>query len=107
MHQYFEFYVKTLKKKNIFQHCLKVHIYFHFQERQVIVASTFEDTSNLLKLNCSEKGSIHKAHFPWVYSPKIASKLTSIVTILTSISLAGEYIFQVLAQYLRVLPQYL
>ena len=31
---------------------------------------------------------------------KIALKLTSIVTILTSITLAGEHIFQVLAQYL-------
>ena len=31
---------------------------------------------------------------------KIASKLTSIVTILASIALAGEHIFQVLAQYL-------
>ena len=31
---------------------------------------------------------------------KIASKLTSIVTILASITLAGEHIFQVLAQYL-------
>ena len=30
---------------------------------------------------------------------KIASKLTSIVTILASITLAGEHIFQVLAQY--------
>ena len=30
---------------------------------------------------------------------KIASKLTSIVTILVSITLAGEHIFQVLAQY--------
>ena len=31
---------------------------------------------------------------------KIASKLTSIVTILTSIAFAGEHIFQVLGQYL-------
>ena len=31
---------------------------------------------------------------------QIASKLTSIVTILASIALAGEHIFQVLAQYL-------
>ena len=31
---------------------------------------------------------------------KIASKLTSIVTILANIVLAGEHIFQVLAQYL-------
>ena len=31
---------------------------------------------------------------------KIASKLTSIVTILANISLAGEHIFQVLGQYL-------
>ena len=30
---------------------------------------------------------------------KIASKLPSIVTILSSIALAGEHIFQVLAQY--------
>ena len=30
---------------------------------------------------------------------KITSKLTSIVTILASITLAGEHIFQVLAQY--------
>ena len=30
---------------------------------------------------------------------KIASKLTSIVTILASITLAGEHIFQVLGQY--------
>ena len=30
---------------------------------------------------------------------KIASKLTSIVTILANIALAGEHIFQVLAQY--------
>ena len=38
---------------------------------------------------------------------KIASKLTSIVTILVNISLAGDHIFQVLAQYSWVLPQYL
>ena len=38
---------------------------------------------------------------------KIASKLTSIVTILANIALAGEHIFQVLAQYSWVLPQYL
>ena len=38
---------------------------------------------------------------------KIASKLTSIVTILENIALAGGHIFQVLAQYLWVLPQYL
>ena len=38
---------------------------------------------------------------------KIASKLTSIVTILANIALAGERIFQVLGQYLCVLPQYL
>ena len=38
---------------------------------------------------------------------KIASKLTRIVTILASITLAGEHIFQVLAQYSWVLPQYL
>ena len=31
---------------------------------------------------------------------KIATKVTSIVTILTNIALAGEQIFQVLAQYL-------
>ena len=31
---------------------------------------------------------------------KIASKLTSIVTIIANIALAGEHIFQVLAQYL-------
>ena len=30
---------------------------------------------------------------------KIASKLTSILTILTNIALAGEHIFQVLGQY--------
>ena len=35
---------------------------------------------------------------------KIASKLTSIVTILVSIALAGDHIFQVLAQYSWVLP---
>ena len=45
---------------------------------------------------------------------KIASKLASIVVILAIIALAGEHIFQVLAQYsyvllqyLQVLPQYL
>ena len=38
---------------------------------------------------------------------KIASKLTGIVTILTNIALAGDHIFQVLAQYSWVLPQYL
>ena len=38
---------------------------------------------------------------------KIASKLTSIVTILANIALAGDHIFQVLAQYSWVLPQYL
>ena len=38
---------------------------------------------------------------------KIASKLTSIVTILVNIVLAGDHIFQVLGQYSWVLPQYL
>ena len=33
---------------------------------------------------------------------KIASKLTSIVTILANIALAGEHIFQTFAQYLQV-----
>ena len=36
---------------------------------------------------------------------KIASKLTSIVTILPNIALAGDHIFQVLSQYSWVLPQ--
>ena len=38
---------------------------------------------------------------------KIASKLTSIVTILANIAIAGDHIFQVVAQYSWVLPQYL
>ena len=38
---------------------------------------------------------------------KIASKLTSIVAILVSVTIAGEHIFQVLDQYLKVLSQYL
>ena len=38
---------------------------------------------------------------------KIASKLTSIVTILANIALAGEHIFQVLAQYSEILSQYM
>ena len=38
---------------------------------------------------------------------EIASKLTCIVTILANITLAGDLIFQVLAQYLQVLLQYL
>ena len=38
---------------------------------------------------------------------KTASKLTSIVTILANIAIAGDHIFQVLAQYSWVLPQYL
>ena len=38
---------------------------------------------------------------------KIASKLTSHVTILANIALAGDHIFQVLGQYSWVLPQYL
>ena len=51
------------------------------------------------------------AHFlrlrgPWKIA-SIASKLTSIVSILASIALAGEHIFQLLAQYSWVLPQYL
>ena len=37
---------------------------------------------------------------------KIASKFTSIVTILANIALTVEHIFQVLAQYSQVLPQY-
>ena len=37
---------------------------------------------------------------------KNASKLTSIVAILANIALAGEHIFQMLAQYSLVLPQY-
>ena len=38
---------------------------------------------------------------------KIASSPTSIVTILVNIAVAGDHIFQVLAQYSWVLPQYL
>ena len=38
---------------------------------------------------------------------KISPKLTSPVTILANIALAGEQIFQVLGQYSWVLPQYL
>ena len=38
---------------------------------------------------------------------KIASKFTSIVTILLNIALAGDHIFQVFGQYSWVLPQYL
>ena len=46
----------------------------------------------------------------WIHTEnlfKIASRLTSIVTILVNIALAGEHIFQVLGQYSWVLPQYL
>ena len=63
MYQYFEFYVKTLKQKYLERLFKKAYIYFHFQEWEVIVPSNFEDTSNFLKLNCSEEGSIHKANF--------------------------------------------
>ena len=51
--------------------------------------------------------------YSWILSQylknlfNIASKLTCIVTILASITLAGEHIFQVLAQYSKVLAQYL
>ena len=38
---------------------------------------------------------------------KIAYKLTSILTILASVTPAGEHIFQVLAKYSWVFPQYL
>ena len=38
---------------------------------------------------------------------KIAPRLTSIVTMLVNIALSGEQIFQALAQYSCVLPQYL
>ena len=63
MHQHFEFHVKTLKQKYLERVFKKAYIYFHFQEWEVIVPSNFEDTSNFLKLNCSEEGSIHKANF--------------------------------------------
>ena len=43
------------------------------------------------------QGNFPTLSYKWI---KIASKLTSIVTILASITLAGEHIFQVLAQYL-------
>ena len=40
-----------------------------------------------------------KSQFQALKYTRIALKLTSIVTILASITLAGEHIFQVLAQY--------
>ena len=74
----------------------------------VTILVSFEAISKLFTVTSKFKGQFQSNDLPQALKHiKIASKLSSIVTILANIALAGVHIFQVLGQYSRVLPQYL
>ena len=67
----------------------------------VTILVSFEAILKRFSLRINFKGRFQSTDLPQALKYiKIASKHTSIVTILLNISLAGEHIFQVLAQYL-------
>ena len=66
----------------------------------VTIFVSFEAILKRFSVKINFKSQFHRSDPPQALKYiKIASKLTSIVTILASITLAGEHIFQVLAQY--------
>ena len=67
----------------------------------VTILASFEAILVYFKA-CCRKITLKLTSYVEIYrNPlQIASKLTSIVAVLVSITLAGEHIFQVLAQYL-------
>ena len=67
----------------------------------VIILVSFEASLKRFSVGINCKSQFHSNDLPQALKYiKIASKLTSIVTILAKIALAGEHIFQVLGQYL-------
>ena len=73
----------------------------------VIILVSFEATLKLFSVRINFKSQFQSNDIPQALKYiKIASKFTSIVTILANIALTVEHIFQVLAQYSQVLPQY-
>ena len=74
----------------------------------VTILVSFEAIMKRFSVRSNIKSQFESNYLPQALKYiKIASKLTSIVTILANIALAGDHIFQVLAQYSWVLPQYL
>ena len=66
----------------------------------VTILVSFEAILKRFSVRINFKSQIQSNDLPQALKYiKIASKLTSIVTILASIALAGDHIFQVLAQY--------
>ena len=67
----------------------------------VTILVSFEAVLKRFSKRINFKSQFQSNNLPQTFKYiKIASKLTSIVAILASITLAGEHIFQVLAQYL-------
>ena len=66
----------------------------------VTILLSFEAIFKWIFVNINFKSQFQSNDLPQALKYiKIASKLTSIVTILANIALAGEHIFQVLGQY--------
>ena len=66
----------------------------------VRILVSFEAILERFSVRINFKSQFHSNDLPQALKYiKIASKLTSIVTILVNIALAGEHIFQVLGQY--------
>ena len=64
------------------------------------IVTSFEAVLKMLSVNIHGKSQFQSNDLPQTLKyVKIASKLTSLVTILANIALVGEHIFQVLAQY--------
>ena len=65
-----------------------------------IILVSFEGIVKKFSVKIKIKSQFHSNDLPQALKYiKIASKYTSIVTILANIALAGEHIFQVLGQY--------
>ena len=69
--------------------------------RIVTIIVSFEAILKRFSVRINFKSQFQSNDLPQAFKNyiKIASKLTSIVTILANIALAGEHIFQVLGQY--------
>ena len=77
---------------------LEARISKNFLDLDMILA--FEAIFNRFSVRTNFKSQFQSNDLPHALKNiKIASKLTSIVTILANIALAGEHIFQVLGQY--------
>ena len=66
----------------------------------VTILVSFDAILNRISININIRSQFQSNDLPQASKYiKIASKLTSIVTILVNIALAGEHIFQALGQY--------